>query len=94
VKLTETELRDAAREKGIKSAESYGKACRSLAACPITYTRPRELTALVGIGDKTAQMLEVRWAAYCKENGMPLPGEISPGMSPLLERILYSFADQ
>jgi hypothetical protein len=31
---------------------------------------------LVGIGEKTAQMLEVRWAAYCKDHGLPLPGDI------------------
>jgi crossover junction endonuclease MUS81 len=38
-------------------------------------------------------MLEVRWAAYCKVNGMHLPGEISPGMFPLPKNILYAFAD-
>jgi len=65
----------------MKSAEAYNKACKSLALCPIRYHRPRELTALVGIGDKTAQMLEVKWAAYCKDNGLPLPGDISPSTS-------------
>jgi hypothetical protein len=65
----------------MKSAEAYNKACKSLALCPVRYHRPRELTALVGIGDKTAQMLEVKWAAYCKDNGLPLPGDISPSTS-------------
>lgn len=72
------ELRDAAREKGMKSAEAYSKACRSLSLCPVTYHRPRELTVLQGIGAKTAQILEVKWATYCKDNGLPSPGEISP----------------
>lgn len=76
--LTSIELRDQARDRGIKSAEAYAKACRSLSVCPVTYHRPRDLTVLQGIGDKTAQILEVKWAAYCKENGLPLPGEVSP----------------
>jgi len=82
------ELRDSAREKGMKSAEAYNKACRSLAACPVRYHRPRELTALVGIGEKTAQMLEVKWAGYCKDNGLPLPGDISPSTSRSIDGLM------
>ncbi|KAK6903081.1 hypothetical protein I203_108343 [Kwoniella mangroviensis CBS 8507] len=62
------ELRDAAREKNMKSAEGYNKACRSLQNCPVTYTRPRELVVLQHIGEKTVAILEKKWKTYCEEN--------------------------
>ncbi|WVR05462.1 hypothetical protein IAU60_002478 [Kwoniella sp. DSM 27419] len=64
------ELRDAAKEKNLKSAESYTKACKSLQNCPITYNRPRELVVLQGIGEKTVAILEKKWKAWCEENGV------------------------
>ncbi|WWC89882.1 uncharacterized protein L201_004810 [Kwoniella dendrophila CBS 6074] len=64
------ELRDAAREKNMKSAEGYGKACRSLQNCPVTYTRPRELVVLQHIGEKTVAILEKKWKTYCEENNI------------------------
>ncbi|KAK8869647.1 hypothetical protein IAR55_000215 [Kwoniella newhampshirensis] len=64
------ELRDAAREKGMKSAEGYSKACKSLLNCPVTYTRPRELVVLQHIGEKTVGILEKKWKIHCEENGI------------------------
>lgn len=66
------ELRDAAREKGTKMYDVWAKACRSLAACPISYVRPRELTCLANIGPKTASILESKWLKHCEENGLPV----------------------
>lgn len=71
--LTPSELRDQAREKGIKVADVYNKGCRSLAACPVAYARPRELVQLQGIGPKTVAILEKRLQAHCKETGMAMP---------------------
>ena len=67
------ELRDAAREKGLRTADVYAKGCRSLAACPIAYARPRELVQLQGIGPKTVAILETRLKAHCEANGTALP---------------------
>ncbi|WWD16092.1 hypothetical protein CI109_100517 [Kwoniella shandongensis] len=64
------ELRDAAREKGMKSAEGYSKACKSLQNCPVTYSRPRDLVVLQHIGEKTVAILEKKWKVHCEENGI------------------------
>ncbi|ODO10868.1 hypothetical protein I350_01467 [Cryptococcus amylolentus CBS 6273] len=74
LKWTE-EIRDAAREKGSKSAETYSWACKSIALCPVTYARPRDLVCLKSVGDKTVSQLEKRWAEYCKANGKEVPPE-------------------
>ena len=68
------ELRDKAREKGTKAAETYTKACNSLERCPVSYPRPRDLICLAGIGPKTVSILEVKWKKHCEENGLSLPG--------------------
>lgn len=70
------ELRADAQSKNLKSAESYGKACKSLYNCPVTYDRPRDLVCLVGIGAKTVDLLEKKWRAWCVENGRPI--EVTP----------------
>lgn len=54
----------------------YAKGCRSLAACPIVYSRPRDLIQLQGIGPKTVNILERRLKAHCEQTGEPYP--ISP----------------
>ncbi|WVQ98892.1 hypothetical protein IAU59_006023 [Kwoniella sp. CBS 9459] len=64
------ELRDAAREKNLKSGEVYAKACRSLQNCPVTYNRPRELVVLQHIGEKTVSILEKKWKAWAEDNGI------------------------
>lgn len=69
------EIRDAAREKGSKSAETYSKACRSLEFCPVTYDRPRDLAILAHIGEKTIAQLENRWIEYRKSHGLDVPAE-------------------
>lgn len=51
----------------------YNKGCRSLAACPIAYSRPGDLIQLQGIGPKTVNILERRLKAHCKETGEPYP---------------------
>lgn len=68
-----TELRDGARERGLKMADVYTKACRSLAACPVSYERPRELAQLKGIGPKTVAILEKRLRTHCEESGEAYP---------------------
>ncbi|BEI81713.1 hypothetical protein CcaverHIS002_0208730 [Cutaneotrichosporon cavernicola] len=67
------ELRDAAREKGLKVADVYHKGCRAIAACPIAYTRPAALAPLQGIGPKTIQLLEAKLKAHCKATGEAYP---------------------
>ncbi|WVQ71821.1 hypothetical protein IAR50_001363 [Cryptococcus sp. DSM 104548] len=74
LKWTE-EIRDAALEKGSKSAETYHRACKSIAACPVTYARPRDLVVLRSVGDKTVSQLEKRWAEHCKATGQEIPAE-------------------
>ncbi|ORY28258.1 hypothetical protein BCR39DRAFT_496331 [Naematelia encephala] len=69
------ELRDQARERGTKAYESYSKAARSLASCPVKYDRPRELVCLAGIGPKTVGILETKFRKYCLDQGLPIPGE-------------------
>jgi hypothetical protein len=68
-----TELRDGAREKGLKVAEVYNKGCRAIAACPVAYTRPAELAPLQGIGPKTIQLLDAKLKAHCKATGEAYP---------------------
>lgn len=70
----EVELRDKAREKGTKAAETYTKACNSLERCPVSYPRPRDLICLTGIGVKTVGILEFKWKKHCEENGLSVPG--------------------
>ncbi|WWC60941.1 uncharacterized protein I303_103517 [Kwoniella dejecticola CBS 10117] len=70
------ELRDAAREKNLKSAEGYGKACRSLQNCPVTYSRPRDLVVLQHIGEKTVAILEKKWKVYCEENDIVIESPV------------------
>ncbi|KAL7424025.1 Crossover junction endonuclease mus81 [Cryptotrichosporon argae] len=67
------QLRDDAREKGMRSAETFHKACKSLAACPVAYERPRDLVCLQGIGPKIVGILEQRYKTYCEDNGLPVP---------------------
>ncbi|GMK55082.1 hypothetical protein CspeluHIS016_0201380 [Cutaneotrichosporon spelunceum] len=67
------ELRDAAREKGLKVADVYNRGCSAIAVCPIAYTRPAELAPLQGIGPKTIQQLEAKLKAHCKETGEVYP---------------------
>lgn len=67
------ELRDAAREKGIKSAEVYSKGCRSLQQCPVRYERARDLSVLAGIGAKTISELDKKHRAHCAATGEPYP---------------------
>lgn len=68
-----SELRDDARQKGLKTATMYSKGCRSLAACPIVYSRPRDLIQLQGIGPKTVSILEKRLKAHCEQTGESYP---------------------
>lgn len=51
----------------------YAKGCRSLAACPISYSRPRDLIQLQGIGPKTVSILERRLKVHCEQTGEPYP---------------------
>ncbi|WWC69301.1 uncharacterized protein I206_103239 [Kwoniella pini CBS 10737] len=70
------ELRDAAREKNMKSAEGYNKACRSLQNCPVTYSRPRDLVVLQHIGEKTVAILEKKWKVYCEDNNIVIESPV------------------
>ena len=78
------ELRDEARSKNMKSAETYMKACRSLAACPVKYERPRDLVCLQGIGPKIVAVLEKKWKGWCEENGVEVAKTPASGLAIFL----------
>lgn len=82
--LTIAEIREDAQAKGLKTAEAYGKGCKSLAACPVTYERPRDLICLTGIGPKTVALLEKRWRAWCMETGRPIDATPDSESGPFL----------
>ncbi|ORX33412.1 hypothetical protein BD324DRAFT_639692 [Kockovaella imperatae] len=90
------ELRDAARDKGTKAAESYGKAARSVSSCPTPFTRPRDLIVLQGVGPKIVHILEGKWRTYCEENGLPAPGtpEKSKGKQKAVQGDVDSDSEQ
>lgn len=69
------ELRDNAREKGLKVVDVYNKGCRSLQHCPIRYERPRDLSVLAGIGPKTISELDKKFRAHCAATGEPYPSD-------------------
>jgi hypothetical protein len=78
------EIREDAQAKGLKTAEAYGKGCKSLAACPVTYERPRDLICLTGIGPKTVALLEKRWRAWCMETGRSIDATPESESCPFL----------
>ncbi|EPQ31236.1 uncharacterized protein PFL1_01421 [Pseudozyma flocculosa PF-1] len=65
--------RDEARERGSKAAQTFNKAYRSLAACPIPFQHPCQTTQLVGIGPTIASRLEQELQKWCDENGETMP---------------------
>lgn len=85
------ELRDKARERGTKAAETYQKACNSLERCPVSYPRPRDLVCLNGIGPKTVGILEAKWKKHCEENELPLSVSLDNESFPALK---YKEADR
>ncbi|KAL8847060.1 MAG: hypothetical protein Q9221_007879 [Calogaya cf. arnoldii] len=62
-----------ARERQMKTATVYKKACDSLRNCPLTLTHPSETQALNGFGPKICERLEQRLKQHCEENGLPMP---------------------
>lgn len=76
------EMRDHAREKGLKSADAFNKGCRSLEQCPVLYERPAQLTELAGIGAKTIAELDKKLRSHCEETGLPYPAPPPRGRKP------------
>ncbi|KAL8770547.1 MAG: hypothetical protein Q9209_003803 [Squamulea sp. 1 TL-2023] len=64
---------DTARERQMKIATVYKKACDSLRDCPLTLIHPSEAQALNGFGPKICERLEQRLKQHCEENGLPMP---------------------
>lgn len=64
---------DWAREKSLKSAPSFGKAYKSLEACPIEFKHPSQLKQLRGFGPVLCEELTKKLQEHCASNGIPMP---------------------
>ncbi|XP_013876683.1 crossover junction endonuclease MUS81 isoform X1 [Austrofundulus limnaeus] len=64
-----TELRDEAKEKGLKIQYTYQKAINSLNKYPLPLQSPREAKILQNFGDGICKILEDRLLRYYRENG-------------------------
>ncbi len=42
-------------------------------ACPLPFKHPSEAQQLHGLGPKLCDRLTAKLAAYCKDNGLPMP---------------------
>ncbi len=68
-----SEWLETARERNSKGITVYKKAYDSLKSCPLPFQHPSEAQQLHGFGPKLCERLTVKLAAYCKENGLPMP---------------------
>jgi crossover junction endonuclease MUS81 len=71
-----SEWLETAREQNSKGVTVYKKAYDSLKSCPLPFQHPSEAQQLHGFGPKLCDRLTAKLAAYCKDNGLPMP-EIS-----------------
>lgn len=79
-----TELRDEAREKGLKTQYTYHKAICSLNKYPLPLLNAREAKILQNFGDGICKILEEKLEKFYRENGSDasihsLPGAPPPG---------------
>lgn len=68
-----SEWLETARERNSKGVAVYKKAYDSLKSCPLPFQHPSEAQQLHGFGPKLCERLTVKLAAYCQENGLPMP---------------------
>uniref|UniRef100_A0A3Q4BHI3 Crossover junction endonuclease MUS81 n=1 Tax=Mola mola TaxID=94237 RepID=A0A3Q4BHI3_MOLML len=69
-----TELRDDAREKGLKIQYTYQKAINSLNKYPLPLQSAKEAKILQNFGDGICKILDEKLQRYYRDNGAPLPG--------------------
>jgi crossover junction endonuclease MUS81 len=68
-----SEWLETAREHNSKGVSVYKKAYDSLKSCPLPFQHPSEAQQLHGFGPKLCDRLTLKLAAYCKDNGIPMP---------------------
>lgn len=68
-----SEWLEKAREQNSKGVIVYKKAYDSLKSCPLPFQHPSEAQQLHGFGPKLCDRLTAKLAAYCQENGLPMP---------------------
>ncbi|KAH7044969.1 crossover junction endonuclease MUS81 [Linnemannia elongata] len=70
------EWMDIAQTHGNKSYHTFRRAAESMAKYPTPFHHPREAMVLEGIGEAIAKKLEERLARHCREEGIPMPGNL------------------
>uniref|UniRef100_A0A8C5BKA1 Crossover junction endonuclease MUS81 n=1 Tax=Gadus morhua TaxID=8049 RepID=A0A8C5BKA1_GADMO len=77
-----TELRDSAREKGLKTQHVYNKAIGSLQKYPLPLENAREAKILQNFGDGICKLLDEKLQRYYKEHGPDAPIHSLPEAAP------------
>ncbi|KAI3376160.1 hypothetical protein L3Q82_016685, partial [Scortum barcoo] len=77
-----TELRDEAREKGLKTQYSYQKAISSLSKYPLPLQNAKEAKILQNFGDGICKLLDEKLQQYYRENGSDTPIHSLPEEAP------------
>ncbi|KAK3546636.1 hypothetical protein QTP70_031438, partial [Hemibagrus guttatus] len=68
-----TEMRDHAKEKGLKTQYVYQKAINSLKKYPLPLKNGKEAKILQNFGDGICKILDERLEKHCRENGAKAP---------------------
>lgn len=77
-----TELRDEAKEKGLKIQYTYQKAINSLNKYPLPLKNAREAKILQNFGDGICKILDEKLQRYYRENGADAPIHTLPKGAP------------
>lgn len=77
-----TELRDEARDKGLKIQYTYQKAICSLNKYPLPLKNAREAKILQNFGDGICKLLDQKLEKYYRENGSDAPIHSLPAAAP------------
>ncbi|KAI1898726.1 hypothetical protein AGOR_G00075330 [Albula goreensis] len=81
-----TELRDQAKERGLKTQHVYQKAINSLKKYPLPLQSGREAKILQNFGDGICKILDQKLERHYKEFGAAAPIHSLPGVDPLRRR--------
>lgn len=73
-----TELRDSAKEKGLKTQFVYQKAINSLKKYPLPLKNGKEAKILQNFGDGICKILDERLQKHYRENGSDAPVHLAP----------------
>ncbi|XP_039515244.1 crossover junction endonuclease MUS81 [Pimephales promelas] len=76
-----TELRDSAKEKGLKTQYTYQKAINSLQKYPLPLKNGKEAKILQNFGDGICKILDERLQKHYRENGPDAPIQLTSQMS-------------